>query len=105
MEAHNLIIKCDRCIIPDSNNLTEFLHERLENPKVDYFGGEIDNPIDYVDELMVNEINNTTFITFHFDHPVDIDQETALGIIRDAVKDGQIQHHKSDEKDIEIVLL
>lgn len=40
---------------------------KKEEFKIDYIGGELDNPADYIDEEMQTKIDNHSYITFHFD--------------------------------------
>ena len=105
MITHNLIIRCDRCPIPVDNLLYNFVEERLENPTIDYFGYEVDNLPDYVDEEMDNEIRSSCYITFHFNHPQEIDQQTAIEFIKFAMTDDRIDRIESDGKDIDVVIL
>ena len=106
MITHNLILRFDRCTIPTENDLVRFVEERLDEPStVEYFGLEIDNDIDFADDEMIAEIENSCYIKFHFNHPTDLDEKTAIDFVRYAVKEGKSLEFISDEKDIEVVIL
>jgi len=105
MITHNLILRSDRCTIPSNENLHKFVEERLENPTVEYFGLEIDNDIDFADEEMIKEIEGSCYIKFHFNHPTDLDQQTAIDFVKYALKEDKAFEFVADEKDIEVVIL
>lgn len=66
---YTLIIKMDRTPIPSEGSLRLFISEKLKSAtiKVDYYGFEIDNEFDYLDEDLKNTLGASNFITFHLE--------------------------------------
>lgn len=68
MTSHTLILSAPKINIPESNIIDFAKGLIISNlVNIDYFGIENDNQADYIDELMQETINNTTYLTFHFD--------------------------------------
>ena len=66
--VHTLILSTQRFIVPKIGQcrLVNHLIKNIEID-IDYFGIEIDNPVDYIDEEMELKIMNTSFINFFFE--------------------------------------
>jgi ABC-type microcin C transport system permease subunit YejE len=88
--------------------INTLVHNNLVN--IDYFGGEMDNQADYVDESMQELINSTSYITLHFDQMAsdsieyDIDEESALNLVISILMENQIRDVTVDKKDIDVYI-
>jgi hypothetical protein len=111
-QTHTIILTTSRFEIPSNTNVIEILNNLIHNNllNIDYFGGELDNQADYLDEEMTNKIATTSFITLHFDQNTsdDIDynsdEETILNLMASTLMENQIKEVLVDEKDIEIFI-
>jgi hypothetical protein len=111
-KTHTIILTTPRFEIPSNPNVIEILNNLVHNNlvNIDYFGGELDNQADYVDEEMKEVIETTSFITLHFDQNAsdnidyDIDEESALNLVISIVMVNQIRDVIVDEKDIDIYI-
>lgn len=67
--CHTLIVKFDKCPVPEEGSIREFISEKLNDTvsEIDYFGCEIDSGWDYVDETMKTNLLNSCFLTFQFE--------------------------------------
>ncbi|NUY80675.1 hypothetical protein HUK80_07200 [Flavobacterium sp. MAH-1] len=97
MKAQNLILKCCNCKMPNDKEFNEFVFQQLDNPNVDYCGTSVLHP-----QKMANE--NALFLNFHFKHPFEVDEETALEKVTWAFYRRQIEKVKSDNGEIDIFL-
>ena len=66
--VHTLILLTQRFIVPKIGQC-RLVNHLIKNTEIDidYFGIEIDNPVDYIDEEMELKIMNTSFINFFFE--------------------------------------
>ena len=109
MESHTLILATPKAEIP-STEIILFVKNIIENnlAKIDYFGIEQDHQADYIDEKMQTTIDNTSFITFHFDYPeIDYDKfndEEILQLIIDVIEQQKIGEVKIDDKDVDFFI-
>jgi hypothetical protein len=109
MESHTLILKIPKAEIPSKDIFPFVKNIILSNITIiEYFGVELDNGYDYIDEEMQNNIDNTTYLTFHFDYPeIDYDkfnEEETLQLIVDVIEQQKIGEVKIDDKDIDIFI-
>ncbi|RAK21599.1 hypothetical protein B0I03_10531 [Flavobacterium aquaticum] len=98
------------------DTLTAITKERLiylinNNPfEIEYFGGELDNQADYMDEEMEQDFNNHSFHTFHFDlessdEPnFEADNQEVIEILTKAINENEIKDVRNDGKDVEVFL-
>ncbi|MBP4142023.1 hypothetical protein J3S90_09430 [Flavobacterium sp. P4023] len=106
---HVLILSTKRINIPASHFIQLVISLIDENEmEIDYFGIEIDNPADYLDEQMKLKINTTSFITIHFEcDKIDYgsySDEAVLNFITDVLRYDEEKEIKADDKDIEIII-
>lgn len=106
MMSHTLILTTPKIEIPESN-IIDFTKDLITSNlvNIDYFGCEQDNQADYIDDQMQDTIDNTTYITFHFNYP-EIDYEKydeveTLQLIVDVIEQKKIREVKIDDKDVE----
>ena len=109
MESHTLILSTPKIEIP-TNDIIPIVKSIIQSniANIDYFGIEQDNQADYIDEKIQNTIDNTTYITFHFDYPeIDYDkydEVQTLQLIIDIIENNKIYEVKKVDKDIDIVI-
>ncbi|MCK8142968.1 hypothetical protein MW871_13795 [Flavobacterium sp. I-SCBP12n] len=106
---HVLILSTKRINIPSSDFIPLVSSLIDENEmEIDYFGIEIDNPADYLDEQMKLKISTTSFITIHFEcDKIDYSRysdEAILKFIIDVLHCDEEKEIKADDKDIEIII-
>ncbi len=110
MENHTLILSAPKLTIPESN-IIEFIKDLISSNllNIDYFGYEIDNPVDYEDDLMIAKRLSTSYITFQFEaDEIDYEnykEEQTLQLIINLIQSNKIEEIMVDEKDIEIYIL
>ena len=109
MESHTLILTIPKVEIPSKDIVLFVKKIILSNiANIDYFGIEHDNHADYIDEEMQETIDNTTYITFHFDYPeIDYDKlndQQTLQLIVDLMEQQKIGEVKIDDKDIDFII-
>lgn len=107
MIGHTIILEAQKNIIPESGVL-DFVKNLINEgkTKIDYFGLEIDNQADYVDEAMQAKMDATTYITINFESEDEIDYEVLseaenLRFVIDLLHTPQMELH-SDGKDVTI---
>lgn len=106
MINHTIILTTPKIDIPASN-IIDFTKELIITNllNIDYFGGELDNQADYIDEKMQDKIDNTTYITFHFNYSeIDYDklnEVETLQLIVDVLEQQNIGEVIVDDKDVE----
>lgn len=109
MESHTLVLATPKAEIP-STDIIKFVKNIIESKiaNIDYFGIEQDNQADYIDEKMKYTIDNTTYITIHFDYPeidyAKFDEAETLQLIVDAIEQKKIGEVKNDDKDIDFFI-
>lgn len=98
------------------DTLTAITKDRLlylinNNPfEIDYFGGELDNQADYMDDEMKADFNNHSFYTFYFDMASDVepnfeaDNNQIIEIITKAINENELQDVRNDGKDVDVYL-
>ena len=111
-KTHTLVLSTPRFDIQSSPNVIEItnslIHSNLVN--VDYFGSELDNQADYIDEEMALKMATSTYITFHFDENVaskvdyDCEEEQVLNLILSIIMENQIREVMVYENEIEIYI-
>lgn len=107
---HTVILKTPLLTVPNAGILLIVKH-LIENnrTKIDYFGGEIDNPADYIDEEMQKEIDNSTFVEISFESEDEIDYHSiepheVYNIILDQIESAKERITQTDGKDITVSL-
>ena len=111
-QTHTLILSTPRITIPENPNVIVMLNELVHNNlcNIEYFGGELDNQLDYVDENEQIKINSSTYITLYFDldisNTVDYNsnEEIILNQMLTLLMETQIREVLVDDKDIEIYI-
>ncbi|KVV16343.1 hypothetical protein [Flavobacterium sp. TAB 87] len=105
--VHTLILSTAIIILPSIGHCKLVLC-LIENNKVDidYFGVEIDNPADYMDEEMEAKIKNTTYINIHFeDEEIEYSKyskEEILKLAKNLLVNLADIKISADDKDIDI---
>ncbi len=110
MESHTLILSSTKVSIPETLTIdfvTKLINSGLTG--IEYFGIEIDNPVDAVDEDMKLTIAATSYFDFYFDtnEPINYDAmslEDTNHFILDLIKKSANIEMRADEKDIRIYL-
>lgn len=78
-------------------------------PTIDYFGVELDNDHDYIDDEMQNTIDNSTYLTFHFTHSeinyVILNDDEIMNLLFTLLNSNEIGQVTADEKDIEFYII
>ena len=109
MIQHTLILTTPKIEIP-STNILEFTKELIAANlvNIDYFGVEIDNGDDYVDDEMQSKIDNSTYLTFHFSgsdiNYVILNEDSVINLLFNLLNNREIGQIIVDEKDIEIYI-
>lgn len=111
-KTHTLILSTPRFEIKSNPNVIEIINDLIHNNlvNIDYFGYELDNQADYIDEEMALKMATSTYITFHFEQnlisEVDYksDEETTLNLILNIVMENQIREVLVDENEIEVYI-
>ena len=111
-QTHTIILATDRISIPEKekikNLVSVLINKNLCN--VEYFGGELDNQADYIDETEQKRIDSTTFLTFHFDTDtneiIDYSQnkDSILNKVLFILRENKIRDVISDGKDIDVYI-
>ena len=111
-KTHTLILSTPRFEIQSNPNVIEIvnilIHNNLVN--IDYFGGELDNQADYIDEEMALKIATSTYITFHIEQNLinevdyDGDEELILNLVLSIIMENQIREVLVDENEIEVYI-
>lgn len=107
---HTVILNTPSFLVPKAGILRIVKHLIDNNrTEIDYFGGEIDNPADYIDDEMQKEIDNSTFIEISFESEDEIDyhaMETheVYKIILDQIDKAKERITQTDGKDITLNL-
>lgn len=109
MIQHTLILTTPKIEIP-STNILEFTKELIAANlvNIDYFGVELDNGTDFVDEEMKNSIDNSTYLTFHFSD-IEINyiiytEDQVINLLFNKLNNNEIGQIIVDEKDIEVYI-
>lgn len=109
MIQHTLILATPKVEIP-SVEILEFAKNLIaaNMSTIDYFGVELDNSYDYIDEEMQNTIDNSTYLTFHFTHPeinyVILNEDEILNLLFNLLNKNEIGQVIAYEKDIEVYI-
>lgn len=109
MESHTLILTSPKLVIPETK-IIEFVKDLILSNvlNVECFSGEMDNQCDYLDEETEAKNQNTTFITFHFEHEEidysDFPEEKIFQFIYDKLVSEKIGQVITHEKDIDIYI-
>lgn len=109
MIQHTLILSTPKVEIP-SMDILEFTKNLIgaNLTNIDYFGVELDNGIDYVDDEMQNTIDNLTYLTFHFSQPdinyVILNEDEVLNLLFQLLNNNKIGQVNTDDKDIEVYI-
>lgn len=110
MMQHTLILATPKVEIP-SDKILEFAKDLIAAniPSIDYFGVELDNGYDYMDEEMQNTINDSTYLTFHFEHPeinyVILTDDEIINLLFNLLNKNEIGQVIAYEKDIEVYII
>lgn len=109
MESHTLILATPKTEIP-SIDIIPFVTNIIESniANIDYFGGSLDNGIDYFDDEMKIKFESTTYITLHFENEeiyyTGIGEDKIIEMILSKIANEIIGEVIIDEKDIEIYI-
>lgn len=110
MYHHTLILSTAKLHVPNDltiTNVTNLLHRGIM--LVEYFGIELDNGVDYIDQDMEEFHANISLIDFHFDtdEPINYDSLSILEVeklIDDIIKKSDRIELRTNEKDITIYM-
>lgn len=109
MIQHTIILTVPLVEIPETNVLEftkELIAANLVN--IDYFGVELDNGDDYIDEEMQTTIDNSTYITFHFSDTeinyIIYNEDQVINLLFNKLNNNEIGQIIVDEKDIEVYI-
>lgn len=110
MNSHTLILSTAKLPIPEDISIyfvTKLLHRGLT--LVEYFGIELDNPLDFLDDDMKAASEEITYIDFNFDTPESIDYDSLTieeieHLIDDIIKNSKSIEIRADEKDVTLYL-
>lgn len=97
MKTQNLILKCSETTMPNEKDFNEFVFRQLDNANVNYCGTTSD-------ECAITSPSDGILLNFHFQHPFEIDEESALEKVTWAFYKKQIESIKSKNGEIEIFL-
>jgi len=111
-KTQTLILSTPRFVITSNPNIIEIINNLIHNNlvNIDYFGSELDNQADYIDEEMALKMATSTYITFHFEQNLinevdyDGDEELTLNIILSVIMENQIREVLVDENEIEVYI-
>lgn len=109
MIQQTLILSTPKVEIP-STEILEFTKNliRTNLTIIDYFGLELDNGFDYIEDEMQNTIDKTTYLTFHFTHPdinhVILNEDDVHNLLFNFLNNNEIGQVIANEKDIEIYI-
>lgn len=111
-QTHTLILSTPKLDLPFNPNVVELINSLVHNNlcNIEYFGGELDNQADYVDESEQARIDSTTFITLHFNQNTtdevdyNLNEESVLNLILNVISENQIREMIVDDKDVEIYI-
>lgn len=109
MIQHTLILSTPKVEIPSTEILDFAKNLIVANlTSIDYFGLELDNGYDYVDDEMQNLIDNSTYLTFHFTHTdinhVILNEDEIHNLLFNFLNNSEIGQVIVDEKDIEVFI-
>ena len=104
MNSYNLIVKCDKCSMPEHDMLEEFVKNLFVDSEIDYFGDEIDNQMDFIDEHVKYLLDSKTYLTFRFSHMDKLDRQKAYEYVKDRLDQAESFEVRVDDKDIEVIL-
>ena len=110
MKQHTLILSTAKVKIPDVitvDQVTSLINRGLTG--IEYFGVEIDNQADYIDDDMRAASEEITYIEFYFEteEPIDYDSlsmEEVNVLILDIIKKSAKIEIRADEKDVTLYL-
>lgn len=109
MIQHTLILTVPLVKIPETNILDfvkELITANLVN--IDYFGIELDNGDDYVDEEMQSKIDNSTYLTFHFSdieiNYIIYNEDQVINLLFNKLNNNEIGQIIVTEKDVEVYI-
>lgn len=110
MNSHTLILSTAKVTIPDVitiDMVTSLINRGLTG--IEYFGIEIDNQADYIDDDMKAASEEITYIECFFDteETIDYDSLTVVetnALILDIIKKSAHVEIRADDKDIELYL-
>ena len=110
MENHTLILSTPKLDVPEAVTITyvtNLLHKGLL--LIEYFGIELDNTADYIDQDMKEFDENISMIDFHFstEEPLDYDSLSVIDVERlidNIIKQSDYVELRANEKDITINL-
>lgn len=92
-------------------NKERLLYLIANNPfRIEYFGGELDNQADYIDEETEKELMKYSYFTFHFDLPAekvvdfDLKNEEMVVILSEVISKNELKDVRNDGKDATIYI-
>jgi len=110
MESHTLVLATTKTTIPP-DLFIEFVTSLINRSvaMVEYFGPEIDNPCDFIDDDMKNVSEEITYIEIFFDTELpidydDLDESQVDELILSTIGASSKIEMKSDGKDIVVHL-
>lgn len=109
MIQHTLILTTPLIEIP-ATNILDFAKDLIASnlTNIDYFGIELDNGADYVDEEMQNKFANSTYLTFHFTdieiNYLSLNEDNVINLLFNLLNNNEIGQIIVDEKDIEVYI-
>jgi hypothetical protein len=111
-QSHTIILTTPRLEIPENPNVIQLVNDMIHNNlcNIDYFGSELDNHQDYIDDEMASKLEATSFIKLHFDNShyeildYDFTDENACNLFLEILMENEIKQVIVDDKDIEIYI-
>ncbi|RZJ71564.1 hypothetical protein [Flavobacterium sp.] len=97
MKAQNLILRCNDCKMPNEKEFNEFVFQQLDNANVNYCGTTSA-------ECNISHPSSGVLLNFHFKHPFEIDEESAIEKVTLAFYKKQVERIKSKKGEIDIFL-
>ena len=74
----------------------------------EYFGGELDNGIDYIDEETQIKIDNHSYLTLHFELPYGTNTKTSnielIEILINIIEKYELKEIRNYDKDVEVYI-
>lgn len=109
MTYYNLILTLPKIEIP-LTNIIELVKDLIATKfvTIDYFGYELDYPVDYEDEEMIEKRLTTTYINIIFEYNKiefdDYDNNEIFNLITKLFESNKVFEIKTDNKDIYICI-
>lgn len=106
--SHSIVLQFPKLNVSsiDKNGIKNLVSS--EDFKVEYFGSQLDEGNDFMNDEMLQTFNNSTYLTFYFDKPsnelidYNISNTEIIGILVLTLTVSEIREINSDGKDVDI---